>query len=155
MELTMGAAREQKAHAAYGMSRWMQSDTFFSRDSKVSRTNVCNPAVRLKSMTFFRCWWLLWISCCNLFCFRDDGKRKQVTAPFPPPIFFFLSFCLLPPSYVTSSPSGVFFPLFWVFLRFLHLEDSLLVTGRRYKIQFLGPIKETHEYFFFCTWHFK
>lgn len=32
MELTMGAAREQnrsEAHAAYGMSRRMQSDTFF------------------------------------------------------------------------------------------------------------------------------
>lgn len=37
-------------------SRWMQSDTFLLQQT--SCTNVCNPAVRLKSMTLRSC-------CCN------------------------------------------------------------------------------------------
>lgn len=36
----------------------MQRDALFSLTKQTRRTNVCNPAVRLKSMTFCS-WWCL------------------------------------------------------------------------------------------------
>lgn len=51
-------------------------------------TNVCNPAVRLKSMTFCSWWCLSWFSCWSLFFFFkflcDDGKENKSQPLLPP-----------------------------------------------------------------------
>lgn len=68
----MGAKEEAQEHTQ-DMSRRMQGDTFHVQQT--SHTNVCNPAVRLKSMTL-RCYELA-----ELFA-SVMMEKKQVTAPF-------------------------------------------------------------------------
>lgn len=71
MEWMMGAKEEAQEHTQ-DMSRRMQGDTFHVQQT--SHTNVCNPAVRLKSMTL-RCYELA-----ELFA-SVMMEKKQVTAP--------------------------------------------------------------------------
>lgn len=53
MELMMGQLEQKPQQHTQDKSWWMQSDTFLLQQTP--HTNVCNPAVRLKSSTF-HCW---------------------------------------------------------------------------------------------------
>lgn len=123
-----GAEKPQKH--TQDMSRWMQSDTF--RVQQTSHTNVCNPAVRSKSMTL-HCYELA----AELFASVMMEKETSHSPLFPPSVS---ARC----DNSVPTPSMTLFRL----LRFLGIV-VLLVIGHCYKIQFLGPIKETHEYFLY------
>lgn len=58
----------------------MQSDTFLVQQT--SHTNVCNPAVRLKSMTFRR--WRCYELAAELFASVMMEKKTSHSPPFSP-----------------------------------------------------------------------
>lgn len=136
MELMMGRQKQKTQKHTRDKSRWMQSDTFVLQQTP--HTNVCNPAVRLKSLTFHH--WCYSELAAELFA---SVMMEKKTSHSPP---FFFPFCLrlalpTPSLHMTSTPSIFQVPS-------VHRPIVLLlVIGHWYKMRFVGPIKETQEYF--------
>lgn len=123
-----GAEKPQKR--TQDMSRWMQSDSFHVQQT--SQTNVCNPAVRLESMTSG-----FWLSCW-IICSCDDEEENKSQ--------HLSSLSVSARCDKSVATLSAYFKAFRVSLfRLLRPIVVLLVIGHWYKIQFLLPIKETHD----------
>lgn len=97
-----GAEKSQKH--TQDMPRRMQSDAF----QQTTHTNVCNPAVRLKSLTMTLC------CCCNklaaeLFASVMMEKKKSHSPPPPRSLHGVITSSQHFPRHMTSTPSDFHF----------------------------------------------
>lgn len=108
-------SRDPRLDARDVAARRMQRDALFSLTKQTRRTNVCNPAVRLKSMTFCSWWCLSWFSCWFV--------SRFFSSHLPPSFMMTVKKTSHSHCFPLSSPDGQ------TFLRFLSTILGLMLTG--------------------------